>query len=277
MHPNAFLRQFWQMELRPQVFVAMKFGGIYDERYQKIFVPAISSIAIDRVALKPYRVDLSQSGDSILTDIMDGIAHARFILADISTIGKDSKTGIAYRSGNVMYEVGIALACRQSHDVLLVRDDVDAFLFDVSTIPHQTIDFTDVPKAVSLLHEELKKRLAQQTFMNDARIRIAIASLSLEELTIIKAWGALMVANPSYTLFGRGDPKTLDLLGATGIPRLLDKGILKIVGTFRTGQPAYSFTQLGVVFLKTALTTLPQFEGTEHRVDDPDHSKNPKS
>ena len=28
------------------------------------------------------------------------------ILADVSSVGKDSKTGDSYRNGNVMYEVG---------------------------------------------------------------------------------------------------------------------------------------------------------------------------
>lgn len=70
----------------------------------------------------------------MLTDIMDGIAHSLMVLADVSTAGKDQNTGEPYRNGNVMYEVGLALACRQPAEVLLIRDDRDRFLFDVSTI-----------------------------------------------------------------------------------------------------------------------------------------------
>jgi hypothetical protein len=260
MHPNAFLRQLWQMELRPQVFVAMKFGGIYDDRYKNVFVPAIGSITVDGIALQPYRVDLSKSGDSILTDIMDGIAHARFVLADVSTVGNDSKTGFAYRNGNVMYEVGVALACRQSHDVLLVRDDHDRFMFDVSTIPHQTIDFTDIPTAISLLHEELKKRLAQQNFMNDARVQIALASLSHEEIVILKTWSKL-----DGFAFGRGSSGLFDAAGSVGIPRLIDKGVLRVAGVFDKGQAAYSFTPLGKVVMQLALN-LQVFPSVEHKL-----------
>ena len=76
-------------------------------------------------------MDLSKTGDSILTDIVDGIAHSQLVPADVSTIGKDSVTGTPYRNGNVMYEVGIALACRHPSEVLLVRDDEDTFPFTV--------------------------------------------------------------------------------------------------------------------------------------------------
>lgn len=50
------------------------------------------------------------------------------VLADVSSIGKDNVTGEAFRNGNVMYEVGLALACRHSSEVLLIRDDNDKFL-----------------------------------------------------------------------------------------------------------------------------------------------------
>jgi hypothetical protein len=120
MHPNVYLKTFWQMQLKPQIFVAMSFAEPYRTRFEQVISPAISSVRVDNVALVAYRVDNSQSGDSILTDIMDGIAHSRMILADVSSIGRNSTTGEPYRNGNVMYEVGLALACRQPCDVLLV-------------------------------------------------------------------------------------------------------------------------------------------------------------
>jgi hypothetical protein len=95
-----------------------------------VIAPGISGITYGTERLKPYRVDLSKSGDSILTDIVDGIAHSQLVLADVSTIGKDSVSGVPYRNGNVLYEVGIALACRHPSEVLLARDDEDKFLFD---------------------------------------------------------------------------------------------------------------------------------------------------
>ena len=69
----------------------------------------------------------------------------------VDGLGKDSVSGRPYRNGNVMYEVGLALACRHSSEVLLVRDDHDAFLFDVSTIPHTTINFANKSVAIDAL------------------------------------------------------------------------------------------------------------------------------
>ena len=143
--------------------------------------PAIESIELDGIKLTAYRVDNSKTGDSILTDIMDGIAHSQIILADVSTITRD-KDGFVYRNGNVMYEVGLALACRQPSEVLLIRDDNDEFLFDVSTIPHITINFDDVSSAFGILQQKLIERLREQSYVNDARVQIAIASMSSDEL-----------------------------------------------------------------------------------------------
>ena len=137
MHPNAFLKTFWKLEPKIQIFVAMSFDPKYQGRYNEVIKPAIETIAFNGINIEAKRVDLSKSGDSILTEIMDGIAHSLMVVADVSSIGKDSINGYPYRNGNVMYEVGIALACRQPEEVLLLRDDQDKFLFDVSTVPHK--------------------------------------------------------------------------------------------------------------------------------------------
>ena len=135
MHPQTFLKTFWRLELRPQIFVAMDFREEFQERYSKVIEPAIRSIVWNGQQLAPYRVDFSKSGDSILSDIIDGISHSQFVLADVSTVGVETNTRKSFRNGNVMYEVGLALACRHPSEVLLVRDDDDPFLFDVSTEP----------------------------------------------------------------------------------------------------------------------------------------------
>jgi hypothetical protein len=85
MHPNVFLKTFWRMDLKPQIFVAMSFASRYDDRFKSIIAPAIRAIRINDVPLEAYRVDTSKSGDSILTDIMEGIAHSQMVLADVST------------------------------------------------------------------------------------------------------------------------------------------------------------------------------------------------
>lgn len=154
MHPNTFLRSFWRLEIRPEVFVAMSFEDVYRSRFDSAIKPAIEAVDYGGQRLRAKRVDLSKTGDSILTDINDGIAHSVLVLADVSTVGHDSKTGVVYRNGNVMYEAGLALASRHSSEVLLIRDDKERFLFDVSTVPHMHLDFADSGAAAKALAQE---------------------------------------------------------------------------------------------------------------------------
>lgn len=256
MHPQAFLKTFWRMELRPQVFVAMSFGPQYQGRFDAVITPAITSISHGGQQLRPYRVDLSKSGDSILTDIVDGIAHSQLVLADISTIGKDSVTGVPYRNANVLYEVGIALACRQPSEVLLLRDDEDKFLFDVSSIPHMKVDFTNTAVAVREIAEALHARFSERQLVNDARVELAVAGLSNDEAIMLKS-----VANyPPNTVWGRPNTKSVDFFGMAAIPRLLDKQLIRVVGEFEEGHPAYVTTPLGVAVVKIVKAGLRRFK-----------------
>jgi hypothetical protein len=243
VHPQAFLKTFWRLELRPQVFVAMSFASQYQDRFDNVVAPAIRSIQVGGVRLVPYRVDLSKTGDSILTEIVDGIAHSQLVLADLSTLGKDSVTGIPYRNGNVLYEVGIALACRHPSEVLLVRDDEDRFLFDVSSVPHVKIDFTDKAAAVDRLRDELLARFRERSLVNDARIELAIAGLSNDEAAMLKS----IAEQAPGSVFGRRETGNVDFFAMASIPRLLDKQLIRVVGQFEEGHPAYSTTPLGRV------------------------------
>lgn len=242
MHPNAFLQTFWRSELKPQIFVAMSFDPAYQNRFDEVIRPAIENIMVEGIRLKAYRVDLSKSGDSILTDIVDGIAHSQMVLADVSTVGNDSKTGVRYRNSNVLYEVGIALACRQSSEVLLVRDDDDKFLFDVSTIPHQRLDFSDVFTARGMLQNELMERLRMRNLLNDARVQTAVRSLSSEEIAVLNR----VADYPPEKAFGRwANQGTVDSFGIASYPRLLDKKLIHAVALSDEGKAVYLLTPIG--------------------------------
>jgi hypothetical protein len=247
VHPNVFLRTFWRGEIKPQVFVAMSFSPPYRKRYEKVIAPAIEALKVDGVRLKPYRVDLSKSGDSILSDIIDGIAHSRLVLVDLSTVGHDSKTGEPYRNGNVMYELGIAIACRDSADVLMVRDDNDKFLFDVSTIPHMHIDFTR-RDAKDALIAELKARLREQDFVRDARTQVALASLSEQSANLMAQFAGLK-ENQFIGWHGGGTITNVGHDAAIG--RLLDKQLIRaeVVVSNDEGELGHYYgpTQLGLV------------------------------
>ncbi|KQC08187.1 MAG: hypothetical protein APR62_05250 [Smithella sp. SDB] len=185
MYPNLFLKTFWRMNFMPQVFVAMSFDSNYDKRWNEIYVPSISSLVYNGEPLKPFRVDISKTGETIITEIINGISHSQLILADVSVVGFDSKTNEYFRNGNVMYEVGLALACRNSTDVLIVRDDKKELLFDISTIPHVDLDFTNNETAITILRNALQDRLNEQSFINDARVQKAINTMTEFEALLL--------------------------------------------------------------------------------------------
>ncbi len=263
MHPNAFLKTFWRLEVKKQIFVAMSFDPQYQPRYDQVIAPVIEAIIVNNVPLKAYRVDISKSGDSILTDIMEGIAHSQLVLADVSIVGRDSVSSIPYRNGNVLYEVGVALACRQPEDVLLVRDDKEKFLFDVSTIPHMHLDFTNIEVARQKLQSELMDRLRQQAYINDARIRMAVASLSVQEVEELKQ----MARRPPNTVWGPKATGSVDFMRMVSIPRLLDKGLICVAGEFEEGNPAYLPTPLGLVVAKIVESGLQKFQSDTETED----------
>lgn len=256
MHPQLYLNTFWRLELKPTIFVAMSFADRYKARFTEIIEPAINSIEVNAKALKADRVDISKSGDSVLTDIIEGIAHSQMVLADVSSIGKDSVTGEPYRNGNVMYEVGLALACRHTSEVLLIRDDTDKFLFDVSTIPHKRIDFTDKARAIEELRSELIARLKERNHINDARVQLAISGLTGDEVTALKYIADLTPG----TVWGRPNKGVVDFHAMASIPRLLDKQLIKVVGEFEEGYPAYHPTPLGSTVAQLVKSGLRKFK-----------------
>jgi hypothetical protein len=240
MHPNLYLRNFWRSTFKHQIFVAMSFDDAYQSRFEHIIKPAIEEVPYQGTKLTAARVDLSKSGDSILTDIADGIAHSVMVLADVSTVGNDSKTGRRYRNGNVMYEVGLALACRQSAEVLLIRDDLDRFLFDVSTVPHKHLDFSDANTARAQLAEEIRNRLREIDLLRDARAEVAIASLTGQERQVLAAFAKYPVGSSFWT--------TSEGFGTlSAIPRLLDKQLIRTAGITHDNHAMFKWTELGKV------------------------------
>lgn len=260
MFPNSFLKNYWRLEHRDIVFVAMPFDDVHDARYENVFCPAITGLKSEGILLKPYRVDISQTGDSILTDIVDGIAHCRLFLADISTVGNDAKTSDPYRNGNVMYEVGLALACRSSAETLLVKDDQESSLFDVSVIPTQTINFTEVPAATEALQSALRDRLREQKLIADARVTIAKSQISSEEFIELHYAAKIGL----YRAWGRHH-RPYAGHHELAIARLLDKQIVEMVGLFPNGNPAYKLTPLGRVVAQEIVQPIDRVEDVAPR------------
>ena len=245
MHPNAFLTTLWRAEVLDRVFVAMSFDPRFKSRYIDVILPAIEAEPIGGKHLTAHRVDTSKSGDSILTEIVTGIAHARLVLADVSVIDEGRYTQVPIRNANVMYEVGIALACRAPSDVLLVRDDDKPLLFDLSTIPTRRLDFHDVPEAIALLRQFIADRLAESSLIADARVRQAARSLTQNELDILKVLSSIPV-NQARDLSHPGLEGSLSLGTDRGLSGLLRRGFaVAIAKNKKSGGTFYQLTPLG--------------------------------
>jgi hypothetical protein len=130
MHPHTFVSTLFDHETRDEVFVIMSFAPEFDDRWQRVIEPAVR----EELKLAPNRVDYSVSGESVVYDILDGIAHARLILADITSSPMTDRRGAVWpqRNGNVMWELGIAHVMRLPDEVLVVRSDSDPSLFDLT-------------------------------------------------------------------------------------------------------------------------------------------------
>ena len=262
MHPNSYLIALWRNETLDQVFVAMSFEPRFQARFDTIVRPAIEAEPIAGRKLRAYRVDNAKTGDSILTDIVANIAHSRLILADVSVVDEGRYTSYPVRNGNVMYEVGIALASRLPSEVLLVRDDKKRFLFDVSSVPHITIDFSEERLAIGLLRAGIADRIQETDLLQDARIKIAAQKLTQDEIRVLEAVSqmtpdkALDLANPNIG--------GLSIPNARGVAGLLQKQCIRSVAVnAKRGSVFYSMTSFGYALAKAIDQILTKIEPEE--------------
>ena len=252
MHPRVFLDNFWRNDIRNEVFVAMSFDLRFERRWEAIFRPAIESISVGGQQLRAIRVDIRKSGDSILSEINDGIAHSQLVLADISIVDSVVANGnpTSFRNGNVMYEVGIALACRQPVEVVLVRDDDGKLLFDISHIPVIRFNPADEAAGVKLIQAVLTDRLQERDLLKDLRLARTLESLSQLEVHWIRRNARL----PSLAWAGETVPRDVALV----LPDLLKKQVLRLC-QLRTGTipDLYVWTTFGRVIADKLMPATP--------------------
>ena len=243
MHPRAFLDSYWRNDLRDEVFVAMSFAERFRERWDRLFVPAIEDEPIGGRRLRAVRVDTRRSGDSILTEIADGIAHAQLVLADVSVVDRwtDSNGQSRHaRNGNVMYEVGLALGWRQPVEVVLVREDDEPLLFDIASVPVLKLPASDASTAARLLRSALVDRFAERDLAKDLRVATTLEALSQFEINVIRSNAHLQ----TFEWSGQSLPAGV----AMALPELLRKRVLCFVPeSVGSGTMAYRWTGLGRV------------------------------
>src|SRR5439155_14340007 len=132
MYPNTYLSLFPPFPRDNRAFVAMSFDHRFDPRWANVLAPAISRVRVNGVPLEPRRVDMRKASDSVLTEILDGIARCRIFVGEVTPIGEIE--GRPIRNANVLYEIGLAHATRLPQEVVLFRSDEQELLFDVANV-----------------------------------------------------------------------------------------------------------------------------------------------
>lgn len=169
MYPRDFFDTYWRPELLDEVFVAMPFHDEFTPVWDKAIQPAIDEDVAEPIRAR--RVDATILSGSVITDILNGIAHSRLVLADIS-VTREGKWR-DQRNGNVMYEVGLAHAVRQNTEILLIRSDDDPISFDVAHINIHKYDCENLDGTRHQIHHlvsDLLKQIEQQKSLKVTRV-----------------------------------------------------------------------------------------------------------
>ncbi len=143
MYPHKYFELFPPFPREDSVFVAMSFDERLRSRWETVIDPGIRDVRVDGVMLKAHRVDVSRVGDSILTEILDGVSKSRLVLADVTALEVAGHGEV--RNANVMYEVGLAHAVRLPEEVLLFRSDSKPILFDIANVRINSYDPDGAP------------------------------------------------------------------------------------------------------------------------------------
>jgi hypothetical protein len=66
----------------------MSFASQFTGRWERVIHPAVSDVRVNDVPLEPVRVDVRMISDSILTEILDGVASCAVFLADVTSLAE---------------------------------------------------------------------------------------------------------------------------------------------------------------------------------------------
>jgi hypothetical protein len=210
----------------------MPFSKEFVPRWESVFVPAIAALKLD-----PYRVDARRVSDSIVTDILQGIASARLVLVDVSA----DQAGI--RNGNVMYELGLAHATRLPEEVVVVRCDDEPLLFDVAQVRVTSFSPGEADASRELIAGLLREALRETDLKRDLLVQRTVAQLDAPCID-------LMVANIGNEVFDHPEVRTVrDAVGGMEMRRatvkLLEAGLFEAFLEMEQQRIRYRWTSFG--------------------------------
>lgn len=195
-----------------------------------------------------HRVDATVLAGSIITEILDGIAHAKLVFADISVCTSGQWKG--QRNGNAMYELGLAHALRRPQELVVVRSDHETINFDIAAIKIQDYDISDLAAARGKFSQLLNDGLKQINQVKHLKVTEAVESLDSDTLS-------LMVSQGKSDFFSVTIPNTtLDVMKqvAAGtkeaVRHMLALGIIRSDTNVAAGPYSYHWTEFGKAVLK---------------------------
>jgi len=251
MHPHTFYSTLFDPEKGNEVFVVMSFAPEFNNCWLQIIKPAVESRG-----LIANRVDYRTSGDSIVQDIIDGIAHSQLVLADISSSPMADRNRVIWpqRNANVMWEVGIAHTMRTPDEVLLVRTDHDDSIFDLTQFRVFNYDPRDVRGSRKFLEDRIDDRIKLLEKTQDVLVKRCLDLLdphSLEFFLFKCGWSkpfeipSAASVNSVSRLFELGLLRTskLDICPSKN-PNQVELRTLAEVTPFGNKVRAYTFSQM---------------------------------
>lgn len=222
MHPNTFFAKHFNHTKRDEAFVVMSFAAEFQARWEQVIEPCLR----DDVGLTPNRVDYNQSGESIIHDILDGIAHARVVVADITCSPMKDMRGTMWpqRNGNVMWEVGIAHTMRLPDEVILIQSDNEPSIFDLTqfrAFPYHPAEVAESRKWLATLVNDRLRSVDQSASVYVSQCAQSISFTEWHLLTVAMQQGH--IAHPVLKNM-RDVMSNMSILPA--LSRLLEMGAL---------------------------------------------------
>lgn len=163
MYPAELLNLFPPFPKTNMVFVAMSFDSSFKPRWANVLCPAVQKVVFKDKELFPHRVDLSSKNDSVITEIVRNISECSLFIGDVSTIGHlsiEREQDKPIRNSNVLYEVGLAHACRLPEEVILLRSDNDVLDFDIAGVRVHSYDPDKVETSIEMVADLIVQALS---------------------------------------------------------------------------------------------------------------------
>lgn len=181
MYPKTFFENFWNSEIKNQVFVIMPFSEEFDTLWNEAIKPAIEENSVERLVAK--RVDNTKISTNILSEILDGVAHSKLIFADISICQTGKWAG--QRNGNVMYEIGLSHAIRRPEELVLFKNDYDDINFDISNININQYEYGNIESSKKRFKEIVEYSLKNLSFTKNLLVNKVIREIDIKSYELL--------------------------------------------------------------------------------------------